>query len=263
MPRSCSWMSRRLLFLLRRLIGCSRSFARWPHAASAWSTSRIAFPRSSRCPIASPFCAMESALRRSERPTSTRPDWSSSRSDGRSSGRPTTTISGVRHREPRSWWRSTSIGAVVTDLNFEVQPGEILGIAGVTGSGREEVAGMLFGAIPRGGTVTLDGAVLPSLRPMESLQRGMAFVPADRLNKAAFLDMALRVNLTISKLAPVYGPFGVRKKVERQQAREWLDKLDVVPKAPEARLNSLSGGQPAEGRARPRVAAGAPGARTG
>ncbi len=70
----------------------------------------------------------------------------------------------------------------------------------------------------------------------------MAFVPADRLSKAAFLDMTLRVNLTISKLEPVYGPFGVRKGVERRQARDWLDKLDVVPKAPEARLMSLSGG---------------------
>ena len=133
-------------------------------------------------------------------------------------------------------------GEVVTGLNLKVQPGEVLGIAGVTGSGREEVAGMLFGAVPRGGTITLDGAELPSSRPVESLRRGMAFVPADRLSKAAFLDMALRVNLTISKLEPVYGPFGVRKGVERRQARDWLDKLDVVPKAPEARLMSLSGG---------------------
>ena len=133
-------------------------------------------------------------------------------------------------------------GEVVTGLNLKVQPGEVLGIAGVTGSGREEVAGMLFGAVPRGGTITLDGAELPSSRPVESLRRGMAFVPADRLSKAAFLDMTLRVNLTISKLEPVYGPFGVRKGVERRQARDWLDKLDVVPKAPEARLMSLSGG---------------------
>ena len=133
-------------------------------------------------------------------------------------------------------------GEVVASLNLAVQPGEVLGIAGVTGSGREEVAGMLFGAVPRGGTITLDGAELPSSRPMESLRRGMAFVPADRLSKAAFLDMALRVNLTIAKLEPVYGPFGVRKGVERRQARNWLNKLDVVPKAPEARLMSLSGG---------------------
>ena len=133
-------------------------------------------------------------------------------------------------------------GEVVTGLNLKVQPGEVLGIAGVTGSGREEVAGMLFGAVPRRGTITLDGAELPSSRPVESLRRGMAFVPADRLSKAAFLDMALRVNLTISKLEPVYGPFGVRKGVERRQAQDWLDKLDVVPKAPEARLMSLSGG---------------------
>ena len=118
----------------------------------------------------------------------------------------------------------------------------LVGIAGVTGSGREEVAGMLFGAVGRGGTITLDGAELPSLRPVESLRRGMAFVPADRLSKAAFLDMALRVNLTISKLGPVYGPLGVRKGVERSQAREWLNKLDVIPKAPEVRLMSLSGG---------------------
>ena len=131
---------------------------------------------------------------------------------------------------------------VVTGLDLAIYPGEIVGIAGVTGSGREEVAGMLFGAIPRGGTVTLAGSELPGFRPGESQRRGMAFVPAERLRKAAFLDMTLRENLLISNLAPVFGPLGVKKTVELSESLKWLDKLEVVPRATETRLVNLSGG---------------------
>jgi ribose transport system ATP-binding protein len=70
----------------------------------------------------------------------------------------------------------------------------------------------------------------------------MAFVPAERLRNAAFTDMTLRENLLISNLAPVFGPLGVNKTVERREALKWLDKLEVVPRATETRLINLSGG---------------------
>jgi ribose transport system ATP-binding protein len=133
-------------------------------------------------------------------------------------------------------------GNVIESLDFEVHAGEIIGVAGVTGSGREEVAGLIFGAQPRTGEVRVDGKVVPPLRPDICVKRAMAFVPAERLSNAALKDMTLRENITIGQLKPFYNLKGLRKKAEREEALTWLEKLDVVPKDPEARLITLSGG---------------------
>jgi ribose transport system ATP-binding protein len=87
-------------------------------------------------------------------------------------------------------------------LDVDVHSGEIIGIAGVTGSGREEVAELICGAAPREGDVILEGEALPKGRPDVCFRRQMAFVPADRLSKAALIEMRLRENVTISGLGP-------------------------------------------------------------
>jgi ribose transport system ATP-binding protein len=133
-------------------------------------------------------------------------------------------------------------GETLEHLDLDVHKGEIVGIAGVTGSGREEVAELVTGASPRKGEVELEGEVLPQGRPDVCFRRQMAFVPADRLSKAALTEMCLRENITISGLKPFYDRVGLRKRRERAEAREWLDRLEVVPRDTEARLINLSGG---------------------
>jgi ribose transport system ATP-binding protein len=133
-------------------------------------------------------------------------------------------------------------GVALEHLDLDVHKGEIVGIAGVTGSGREEVAELVCGAPNRQGEVVLEGEALPRGRTDVCFRRQMAFVPADRLSKAALTEMCLRENITISGLKPFYDTVGLRKRRERAEANEWLDKLDVVPRDTEARLINLSGG---------------------
>ena len=133
-------------------------------------------------------------------------------------------------------------GDIVRSLDLDVAPGEIVGFAGVTGSGREEVAELVFGGNAREGQVFVDGVEVSARRPDLSMRSGMAFVPADRLANATFLDMTLRENTTISSLAPFCGLMGIDRAAERTEAEVWLRKLEVVPPKSETIIATLSGG---------------------
>jgi ribose transport system ATP-binding protein len=133
-------------------------------------------------------------------------------------------------------------GRVLRELELTVHPGEILGIAGVTGSGREEVVPLLSGATSRTGVVEVLDEEVPADRPDVAMAQGIAAVPAERLTNAAFPDRTLRENLTIARLSGFFGPRGLRKKKEKAETDRWLDRLSVVPSNAEARLVTLSGG---------------------
>ncbi|MDX6653904.1 MAG: ribose transport system ATP-binding protein [Solirubrobacterales bacterium] len=133
-------------------------------------------------------------------------------------------------------------GQIIESLDLDLSPGEIVGVAGVTGSGREEVIELIFGSTLRAGSVVLDGRELPADRPDLSVRRGMVMVPADRAAKAALADRSVRENVTLSDLSSVYGPRGLRKEAERAASAEWLQRLEVVPQDGEVPLGTLSGG---------------------
>jgi ribose transport system ATP-binding protein len=130
-------------------------------------------------------------------------------------------------------------GGVVDGIDFEVHAGEVVGVAGVTGSGREEVAPLVFGARQRDGEVAMDGITLPAGRPDLSLRRGMALVPAERLANAALVDRTLTENTTLGHLRPYATPAGLNRRAERADVLEWLDRLEVMPPAPERVLGTL------------------------
>ena len=150
---------------------------------------------------------------------------------------------GVEGAEQEPALRLRSLGGeIIRRLDLDVAPGEIVGFAGVTGSGREEIAGLIFGGNARTGQVFVEGVEVSSSRPDLSMRSGMAFVPADRLANATFLDMTLRENTTISRMAPFCGLIGIDRAAERTEADVWLRKLEVVPPRPEAIIATLSGG---------------------
>jgi ribose transport system ATP-binding protein len=133
-------------------------------------------------------------------------------------------------------------GRTLHHLDVEIHAGEIVGIAGVTGSGREEVAQLVFGGLARGGEVSVEGKTVPSEQPYRSIVSGMAVVPSDRLSKAALRNMTLRENITIGDIQPFFGRKGLNRRAEHDEAMKWLDRLEVVPRDPEALLLTLSGG---------------------
>jgi len=133
-------------------------------------------------------------------------------------------------------------GRTVRDLNLTVHRGEVVGIAGITGSGREEVASLIFGGHGHAGEITVEGRMLPQSRPDISMERGVALVPAERHANAALMDHSLRENITIVNPGHHMTLGFLRRKPERSDVQTWLERLDVRPPTPEFTMMQLSGG---------------------
>jgi ABC-type sugar transport system ATPase subunit len=135
-------------------------------------------------------------------------------------------------------------GRRVRGLHLEVGPGEIVGVAGVVGSGREELGSLVFGAERRrGGQVLLDGVDLAPGDLASAIGRGAAFVPGDRQNQGAVGLMSMRENLTLPSLAGLRRRFGwLDRGAERQESREWALSVGLRPPQPERPLMQFSGG---------------------
>jgi ribose transport system ATP-binding protein len=135
-------------------------------------------------------------------------------------------------------------GGSVRDASMTVHAGEIVGIAGITGSGRESILPLLFGAQRReAGEVWVDGQPLPSGRPDQVVQFGVGYLPPDRKTSAGFVGLSVRENLTIADLRPISSPWRVRRKAERNEVLDWTSRMQVRPEnSGELLLASLSGG---------------------
>jgi ribose transport system ATP-binding protein len=125
-------------------------------------------------------------------------------------------------------------------LSFKVAQSEVVGIAGLRGSGREEVAGLLAGR-PRRGTVRLGGAMVPAGDPRRATQAGLFLVSGDRQAYGIVSEMSVRENLTLSGLGRFMRGW-LRRAPERREAREWVERLNVVAAGTEANIMTLSGG---------------------
>jgi ribose transport system ATP-binding protein len=135
------------------------------------------------------------------------------------------------------------LGSIVLDnVDFAVHSGEIVGVAGITGSGRDEVAAALFGGRDRLGEVKVNGAVVPKLRPDQAMAMGMGLVPAERHANAAFMASTLRENITVVRPGIHWRGGILRKRSERSDVAIWLERLDVRPRNCEFAMSDLSGG---------------------
>src|SRR5437868_2044167 len=107
--------------------------------------------------------------------------------------------------------------AVVLDqVSFELRHGEILGVAGLVGSGRTELARCLFGADPKtAGETIIDGKPVDIEVPRTAIAHGIGLVPEDRKQQALFLDLAVRQNLSIAALGKLLRFGFVRLAAER------------------------------------------------
>jgi len=136
------------------------------------------------------------------------------------------------------------VAGTLQELNLELRKGEILGLSGLVGSGREDAAAAIFGAIPRiAGTVAVDGNYVSPGRPSASIKAALAFVPADRLRHGAVMTLKARENLTLPKLTPLRRAFGrLDRSAERLEAADWASRVELHPPDPERVLTLFSGG---------------------
>ncbi|MBO0846237.1 MAG: sugar ABC transporter ATP-binding protein [Nocardioides sp.] len=136
-----------------------------------------------------------------------------------------------------------SLDDVVRDVSFTVAEGQIVGIAGLVGSGRSELLETLYGARRRtAGAVTFDGRVLPRGRVTSSVRRGMGLAPEERKSQALLLEESVLRNVSLSSL-PHFSRFGwMSRRKERHDVTAGLASLQVRPSDPGRPARTLSGG---------------------
>lgn len=134
-------------------------------------------------------------------------------------------------------------GRTVDGLDLDVRAGEIVGLAGVTGSGREHVLGLIAGQTPRDdGEVLLDGTSIENYAPRQAMRAGVAFVPAERALRGTVAGMTVRENLSITDLKRHVRRGRVHRKSELDETKDWIGRLSIKTSGPDAMIGSLSGG---------------------
>jgi ribose transport system ATP-binding protein len=151
----------------------------------------------------------------------------------------------VERRERRDLVRverlSTPSG--LSDVGLRVAAGEIVGLAGLLGSGRTELLRAIFGADRRtGGTVEIDGRALADSIPA-AIAAGVALVPEDRNEQGLLLDKTIRENVALPFGRDLRSsPLTASTDLERERAERAIADLSIVAPGPEAIVRSLSGG---------------------
>ncbi|GAA1712769.1 sugar ABC transporter ATP-binding protein [Kribbella yunnanensis] len=135
-------------------------------------------------------------------------------------------------------------GEAIRDFDVSVHAGEIVGVAGILGSGRDEVCATIFGGRPRtNGSVRLQDTDLVSGDLRQSIRHGAAFVPGDRHRYGAVMTMTATENLASVRVPGIEGRWQrVRKAHEEREVAGWFAACGVVPAQPEMLLSQFSGG---------------------
>jgi ABC-type sugar transport system ATPase subunit len=130
------------------------------------------------------------------------------------------------------------------DISLEVRKGEILGLAGLVGAGRTELARAIFGADPiRTGRVRIDGAEVKIRSPIDAIRAGIGLVPEDRKQQALFLSLAIRNNLSVAGMDRIVGALGLlRRREEDALVESFKQKLGIRMASPDQAVGNLSGG---------------------
>jgi ribose transport system ATP-binding protein len=145
--------------------------------------------------------------------------------------------------EPLLALRDVTAGPRVQGISFSVAPGEIVGLAGLMGSGRTELARVLFGIdAVASGSIVVRGRELRLQGPQDAIRAGIALIPEDRRSQGLVLDHSVRENLTLPLLARMRrGPLLDDHK-GRSLARELIERFRIKVTDPDRPVRRLSGG---------------------
>jgi rhamnose transport system ATP-binding protein len=128
-------------------------------------------------------------------------------------------------------------------VTFEVRSGEIVGVAGLVGSGRSETAQCVFGILkPDSGEIKVSGQTVHITSPSQAMKLGIAYVPEDRGTQGLVREMKIRENLSMAILDS-FTRFGfVMKRSERKSGDALIEQLNIIATSGEQVVNKLSGG---------------------
>jgi ABC-type sugar transport system ATPase subunit len=131
----------------------------------------------------------------------------------------------------------------IADISFDIRAGEIVGLAGLIGSGRSEVARTIFGADRRdAGVIEIDGQPIKIDSPRDAVKAGIALLPESRKDQGLLMKLLIGHNVSLPHLNTVSHGILLQNRREHHETAELLKYLDVKPPQPTARVDSLSGG---------------------
>jgi inositol transport system ATP-binding protein len=133
---------------------------------------------------------------------------------------------------------------VLEGVDLDLKAGEILGVAGLVGSGRTELARAIFGADRiAAGTITLDGKPIAPASPADAIALGIGLVPEDRKHQAIFATLGILTNFSVAALGRFSNGLGfMAERREREALADYRKMLSIRMASPEQAIEGLSGG---------------------
>ena len=163
-------------------------------------------------------------------------------------GRPLTDIFPPRRRDQRDApiiLRAVgmNVGSRVKSASFTLKRGEVLGLAGLVGSGRTELAQAIFGGLPfDSGEVEIDGKVFTKTSPRTSIAEGVGLLTEDRKGEGLLMQLSIAANIAAPRLRDILrGPF-ISPRIENGIAAKEIAKFSIVAPGPQTVVAGLSGG---------------------
>lgn len=132
----------------------------------------------------------------------------------------------------------------IKNISFEVKKGEILGLSGLIGAGRTELARMIFGADKRsGGEILINNKIVNIKSPKNAVSMGIGYIPEDRKEHGLLMNLDVKDNGTIAILRKLVGVFDrLDRKKQISLMVDYIKKIPIAASSPFVKVNTLSGG---------------------
>jgi simple sugar transport system ATP-binding protein len=130
------------------------------------------------------------------------------------------------------------------DINFQIKSGEIVGITGIIGSGRTELALSLFGLNrPDAGEIYIEGNLLKIKFPRDAIEHGLSYLPEDRLNQGLFIKQPIGNNIIVTIMKKLLNRLNLIENDKKYKyAEKWSKDLNIIAPSLDTAVQTLSGG---------------------
>ncbi len=130
-----------------------------------------------------------------------------------------------------------------SNISFSLKKGEILGLAGLVGAGRTELAKLIFGAEDcESGQILINGEAVNIRSPRDAIRYGIGLIPENRKEEGCFLEQSIRWNISIAAIRQLSRMFLIDSKAENKLATDYSTRLQVKTPSLQQRVKNLSGG---------------------
>jgi simple sugar transport system ATP-binding protein len=137
-----------------------------------------------------------------------------------------------------------NVGKLLTDINLELRAGEIVGVTGLLGSGRTELALALYGMLPiESGRIKIDNKPVVIHSSRDAVKHGIGYLPEDRVTEGLFLPQSVARNMVVRTISSLRGALGLTDPGKiNGQVDQWIDGLRIKASDPALPVQTLSGG---------------------